>query len=68
MERSMVATIGDAMSARVLIVDDHCVFRQAARGLLECRGYTVVGEAADAAAAVDAATRLQPDASARVFV
>jgi len=62
MARRMVATIGEDMPARVLIVDDHSVFRQAARGLLERRGYTVVGEAADAAAAVAAASRLQPDA------
>jgi two-component system nitrate/nitrite response regulator NarL len=53
---------GADMSARVLIVDDQCAFRQVARGLLEHRGYTVVGEAADATAAVDAATRLRPDA------
>jgi DNA-binding NarL/FixJ family response regulator len=57
----VVCTIS-GMPSRVLIVDDHCAFREAARGLLECRGYTVVGEAPDAAAAVEAAIRLQPDA------
>jgi DNA-binding NarL/FixJ family response regulator len=51
-----------SMSARVLIVDDQRAFRKAARGLLECRGYTVVGEAGDAAGAVDLGTRLLPDA------
>jgi response regulator NasT len=53
---------GGSMSARVLIVDDQRAFRKAARGLLERRGYRVVGEACDAAAAVDLGTRLLPDA------
>jgi DNA-binding NarL/FixJ family response regulator len=46
----------------VLIVDDHPWFRAAARELLTHRGYSVVGEAACAEAAVAAAARLQPDA------
>jgi DNA-binding NarL/FixJ family response regulator len=46
---------------RVLIVDDHARFRQFAARLLSQSGFVVVGEAADAAAAVDAAVRLQPD-------
>lgn len=50
------------LPARVLIVDDAPVFRQAARELLERRGYTVVGEADSAASAMDAADRLAPDA------
>jgi DNA-binding NarL/FixJ family response regulator len=50
------------MSARVLIVDDQRAFRKAARGLLEHRGYRVVGEACDGAAAVELGTRLLPDA------
>jgi DNA-binding NarL/FixJ family response regulator len=50
------------MASRVLIVDDHSGFRAAARHLLEFRGHAVVGEAADAASAVEAAIRLQPDA------
>jgi DNA-binding NarL/FixJ family response regulator len=47
---------------RVLIVDDHSVFRSAARELLEAVGYDVVGEAEDAAQGVSEARRLEPDA------
>jgi len=47
---------------RVLIVDDSAPFRRAARKLLERRGYVVVGEAATAAAALDAVDRAAPDA------
>jgi two-component system nitrate/nitrite response regulator NarL len=44
-----------------LIVDDHAGFRGFARRLLEAGGFTVVGEAEDAASALDAAEALQPD-------
>jgi DNA-binding NarL/FixJ family response regulator len=44
----------------VLIVDDHAGFRRSARLLLEAEGWRVVGEAADAAGAVEAARRLSP--------
>jgi DNA-binding NarL/FixJ family response regulator len=50
------------LPARVLIVDDAPVFRDAVRELLERRGYTVVGEADSAASAIDAVARLAPDA------
>jgi two-component system, chemotaxis family, chemotaxis protein CheY len=49
------------METSVLVVDDHPVFRAAARRLLEAAGMTVVGEAASAAAALVAAARLRPD-------
>lgn len=49
------------METSVLVVDDHPVFRAAARRLLEAAGMTVVGEAATAAAALSAAARLRPD-------
>ncbi len=49
-------------SRAVLLVDDHDGFRTEARALLELDGFDVVGEAADAAAAVDAAGRLHPGA------
>jgi len=46
---------------RVLIVDDHAGFRSAARRMLESEGFAVIGEAADAAAAISAARTLNPD-------
>jgi DNA-binding NarL/FixJ family response regulator len=45
----------------VLIVDDHPSFRGTARALLESEGFDVVGEAADGASAIEAATSLRPD-------
>jgi DNA-binding NarL/FixJ family response regulator len=45
----------------VLIVDDHPGYRAIARAVLADGGYTVVGEAADAQAAVAAAQRVRPD-------
>ena len=42
----------------VLIVDDHPSFRRRARALLEIEGFDVVGEAADGASAIEAATTL----------
>jgi two-component system, chemotaxis family, chemotaxis protein CheY len=50
------------LPARVLIVDDAPLFREVAHELLERRGYTVVGEADSAAAALEARDRLRPDA------
>lgn len=44
----------------LLIVDDHADFRTFARALLEADGFTVVGEAADGAAAVAAVDDLRP--------
>jgi DNA-binding NarL/FixJ family response regulator len=51
------------MRTRVLIVDDDARFRALARVLLEASGYTVAGEAADGAEALDAARRLRPNAA-----
>ena len=44
-----------------MIVDDHPGFRSAARALLEAAGFEVVGEAADGASAVEAASSLRPE-------
>lgn len=50
------------MSIRVLLVDDENLVRSGFRLILEAeRDIEVVGEAADGAAAVEAATRLDPD-------
>ena len=46
---------------RVLIVDDQPVFRQAARKLLEARGFAVVGDAGCSTTALEAAKQLEPD-------
>jgi DNA-binding NarL/FixJ family response regulator len=54
--------VPDAEVIGVLVVDDHPIVRQGLRSFLATReGIDVVGEAADAAAAVQAAERLQPD-------
>jgi DNA-binding NarL/FixJ family response regulator len=54
---------GTSTSApRVLVVDDEPGFRDAARRLLERRGYAVVAEAGSAATALDAVERFAPQA------
>lgn len=46
---------------RVLLADDHALFRDGMRSLLEARGVEVVGEAGDGREAVEAALSLKPD-------
>src|SRR5437764_9516654 len=46
---------------RVLIADDHPLFRDGLRSLLEARGIDVVGEATNGREAVEQSARLQPD-------
>jgi two-component system response regulator NreC len=45
----------------ILIADDHPIFRQGLRFLLEKEGFTVVGEGADGMEAVKLAEKLHPD-------
>ncbi len=50
------------MGVRILIVDDHEIFRRGLRSLLESRvDWEVCGEATDGQQAVDKAKQLQPD-------
>lgn len=49
------------MGRTILIVDDHGVFRTAARAVLEGDGYDVVGEAPDGRSGLSAALALRPD-------
>jgi DNA-binding NarL/FixJ family response regulator len=46
---------------RMVIVDDHPAFRATARAVMEAEGFTVVGEAGDAASAVAAVLQIGPD-------
>ena len=46
---------------RILIADDHALFRDSLRSLLTTRGFEVVGEAQDGREAFDLARRLKPD-------
>lgn len=58
-ERASEGHVG--RSARLLIVDDEPLIREAFGDLLTARGFTVVGVAADGAEAVDAVRELKPD-------
>ena len=46
---------------RVLVADDHSLFRDGIARLLEAAGHTVIGQVGDGRAAVQAALRLRPD-------
>ena len=46
---------------RVLLADDHALFRDGLRSLLEARGVEVVGEAGNGREAVDQTPRLNPE-------
>lgn len=46
---------------RIVLADDHALFRDGVSSLLQAWGHTVVGHAADGAEAVELVVRLQPD-------
>jgi DNA-binding NarL/FixJ family response regulator len=46
---------------RILLADDHALFRDGVASLLAAWGHEVVGQVADGGAAVEAAGRLRPD-------
>ncbi|HKO57523.1 MAG TPA: response regulator transcription factor [Thermoanaerobaculia bacterium] len=46
---------------RILIADDHPLFRDGLRSLLQSQGHEVVGEARDGKQAIDLAVSLRPD-------
>jgi DNA-binding NarL/FixJ family response regulator len=46
---------------RILIADDHALFRDGLRSLLQSQGHEVVGEASNGRQAIELATRLHPD-------
>jgi DNA-binding NarL/FixJ family response regulator len=56
-----VAVPAPGAAMRVLIADDHALFRAGLRSLLESHGIEVAGEARTGTEAVDLAVRLQPD-------
>ncbi len=49
------------MPLRILLADDHLIFRQSLKGLLEREGFQIIGEAADGQEAVRRARDLSPD-------
>jgi len=46
---------------RILIADDHTLFRDSLRSLLTSHGFEIVGEARDGSEAIELTRRLQPD-------
>ena len=46
---------------RVIIIDDHALFRDGLKGLLELRKIDVVGVAADGKEGIELAKNIQPD-------
>jgi two-component system, NarL family, response regulator NreC len=49
------------VSLRILLADDHAIFRQGVKALLEREGFTVTGEVADGHAVIQKAAQQNPD-------
>lgn len=49
------------MATRVLLADDHPLFRDGVAALLQARGYEVVGQASDGVEALELVRQLRPD-------
>lgn len=49
------------MATRILLADDHPLFREGVAALLIARGFQVVGEAGDGLEALELARKMQPD-------
>jgi hypothetical protein len=59
----------DLPRVRILLVDDHAAMRRRVRDLLQARpDWTICGEAADGAEAVEKALELRPDAALHWYV
>jgi DNA-binding NarL/FixJ family response regulator len=57
----MSGDTSEVAAARLLLVDDHALFRRGLRRLLEGHGFEVAGEASNGRAAVQLAAELEPE-------
>jgi DNA-binding NarL/FixJ family response regulator len=57
----MSGDTSEVAPARLLLVDDHALFRRGLRRLFEGHGFEIAGEASNGRAAVQLATELEPD-------
>jgi DNA-binding NarL/FixJ family response regulator len=57
----MSGDTSEVAPARLLLVDDHALFRRGLRRLLEGHGFEIVGEASNGRAAVQLAAELEPE-------
>lgn len=53
--------VRQGVNMKILIADDHTLFRESLRSLLAARGFEIVGEAREGQEAFELARRLQPD-------